>query len=173
EGGMVRSPAPAVVVALRAAPGDEVEAGDTIMILEAMKMETPVKAPYAGRVREILASVNSQVDAGGALLRLDKIEEEGAVSTAPMVEFSADTVVDRTDPRVKAFRDLHALRALVMGYDVSGQRSRMLWSEYDQVREHIPLEDDELLGAALGVLETFADLAELSRNRPAGEEESG
>ena len=173
EGGMVRSPAPAVVVALRAAPGDEVEAGDTIMILEAMKMETPVKAPYAGRVREILASVNSQVDAGGALLRLDKIEEEGAVSTAPLVEFSADTVVDRTDLRVKAFRDLRALRALVMGYDVSAQRARTLWSEYDREREEIPLDDDELLGAALDVLETFADLAELSRNRPAGEEESG
>ena len=28
-----------------------------------MKMETPVKAPYAGRVREILVGVNSQVDA--------------------------------------------------------------------------------------------------------------
>ncbi|ACV78548.1 ATP-binding protein [Nakamurella multipartita] len=173
EGGMVRSPAPAVVVALRAAPGDDVQAGDTIMILEAMKMETAVKAPYAGRVREILASVNSQVDAGGALLRLDKIEEEGAASTAPVVEFSADSVVDRSDLRVKALRDLRALRALVMGYDVSAQRAKSLWSEYDQVREQVPLDDDELLGAALDVMETFADLAELSRNRPAGEEESG
>ncbi len=173
EGGMVRSPAPAVVVALRAAAGDEVEAGDTIMILEAMKMETPVKAPYAGRVREILAAVNSQVDAGGALLRLDKIEEEGAVSTAPVVEFVGDTVRGDADLREKAFKDLAALRALIMGYDVSAQRARSLWAEYDRIREQVPLDDDELLGAALDVLETFADLAELSRNRPAGEEESG
>ncbi|HEY7815078.1 MAG TPA: biotin/lipoyl-containing protein, partial [Nakamurella sp.] len=173
EGGMVRSPAPAVVVALRAAPGDDVEAGDTIMILEAMKMETPVKAPYAGRVREILATVNSQVDAGGALLRLDKIEEEGAVSTAPTVEFAAGARTEAGDLRAKAFADLAALRALVLGYDVSAGRARALWSDYDRVREQLPLDDDELLGAALDVLETFADMAELSRNRPAGEEESG
>ena len=171
EGGMVRSPAPAVVVALRAAAGDDVEAGDTIMILESMKMETPVKAPYAGRVREILAAVNSQVDAGGALLRLDKLEEEGAVSTAPTVEFATDAATAESDLRDRAFADLAALRALVMGYDVSAARSRTLWADYDRVREQVPLEDDELLGAALDVLETFADLAELSRNRPAGEEE--
>src|SRR4029078_8924845 len=65
EGGVVRSPAPAVVVAVRAAAGTDVEGGDTVMILESMKMETPVKAPYAGRVREILVGVNSQVDGGG------------------------------------------------------------------------------------------------------------
>ena len=117
---MVRSPAPAVVVALRAAPGDDVEAGDTIMILEAMKMETPVKAPYAGRVREILASVNSQVDAGGALLRLDKIEEEGAVSTAPTVRVRRrHGAEDRATCGRRRSADLAALRALVMGYDVS------------------------------------------------------
>ena len=46
--------------------GQEVEAGQTIVVLESMKMETAVRAPFAGRVREVLAAVNAQVDAGAA-----------------------------------------------------------------------------------------------------------
>ena len=46
-----------------------------------------------------------------------------------------------------------------------------MWADYDRVRNEVPIDDDELLDAALDVLETFADLAELARNRPAGEEE--
>src|SRR6185437_8691625 len=91
EGGVVRSPAPAAVVAVRAAAGTDVEAGDTVMILESMKMETPVRAPYAGRVREILVGVNAQVDGGGALLRIDRIDDDAAASTTPTVEFTGNT----------------------------------------------------------------------------------
>ena len=63
----MRAPAPAVVVAVRVGVGDDVEAGQTIVVLESMKMETAVRAPVAGRVREVLAVVNAQVDAGAAL----------------------------------------------------------------------------------------------------------
>ena len=83
EGGMVRSPAPAVVVAIEAAAGTEVEAGQTILVLESMKMETHIKAPYAGRVREVLATVNGQVEAGGPLLRIDKLETGDAKKRPP------------------------------------------------------------------------------------------
>ncbi len=171
EGGMVRSPAPAVVVAVRAAAGTDVEAGDTIVILESMKMETPVKAPYAGRVREILVGVNSQIDAGGALLRLDKLEEEGAASTTPTVEFSADAV-EPGDARAQILADVGTLRALVMGFDVSTGRARAALADVERLAGTLPVDDDELLHAGIGVLGTFADLCELSRNRPAGEDES-
>src|SRR5664279_3529342 len=173
EGGVVRSPAPAVVVAVRAAAGTDVEAGDTVMILESMKMETPVKAPYAGRVREILVGVNSQVDGGGALLRIDRIDDGAAASTTPTVEFSADTADPTADVKTQSLADLAGMRALIMGYDVSATRGRTLLTHYDQVRDETPIDDPELLRASLGVLETFADVCELSRNRPAGEEESG
>jgi len=42
-------------------------------------------APYAGRVREILAGVSSQVDRGGELLRIDRIDDGAAASTNPTV----------------------------------------------------------------------------------------
>jgi acetyl/propionyl-CoA carboxylase alpha subunit len=83
EGGVVRSSAPAVVVAVPVGVGDDVEAGDTVAVLESMKMETAVRAPYAGRVREIVAAVNAQVDAGAPLLRLDRVEEAGSAPTRP------------------------------------------------------------------------------------------
>ncbi len=172
EGGMVRSPAPAVVVAVRAAAGTEVAAGDTIVILESMKMETPVKAPYSGRVREILVGVNSQVDAGGAILRLDKLEEEGAASTTPTVEFSADAVDVGPDARSQILADVGTLRGLIMGFDVSAARARAVLADVERLAGSLPVDDDELLHAGISVLGTFADLCELSRNRPAREEES-
>lgn len=81
EAGLVRAPAPAVVVAVPVAVGDEVEAGQTLVVLEAMKMETAVRAASAGRVSEVLAVVNAQVDNGAALLRVDPIGETAAAST--------------------------------------------------------------------------------------------
>src|SRR4028119_1590985 len=45
-----------------------------------MKRGTPVRAPSAGRVREVLAAVNAQVDAGAPLLRLDRAGDDAAAS---------------------------------------------------------------------------------------------
>ena len=51
DGGLVRNLAPAVVVSIPVAPGDEVEAGDVVAVVESMKMETSLVAPFRGRVR--------------------------------------------------------------------------------------------------------------------------
>ena len=44
---------PATVVAIKVAPGDSVKQGDILIVLEAMKMELPVRAPGDGRVKAI------------------------------------------------------------------------------------------------------------------------
>ncbi len=169
EGGMVRSPAPAVVVAVQTAAGMQVEAGQTLIVLESMKMETHVRAPYAGRVREVLATVNSQIDAGGALLRVDRLETEGAVaSTAPRVQFTP-TTAGIVDPRQQAQESLAVLNALVTGYDVPLDQARAALAAFDSALSDLP-EDSDLRHAELELLTTFADLCEMSRNRPAGEE---
>jgi len=51
--GSLSSPMPATVISVAVAPGDEVAAGQTLIVLEAMKMELPVRAPGAGRVRGV------------------------------------------------------------------------------------------------------------------------
>ena len=50
--------------------GDTVEAGQTLAILEAMKMFHPLKAPHAGIVEAILASGGTEVESGQPLFRL-------------------------------------------------------------------------------------------------------
>ncbi len=174
EGGMVRSPAPAVVVAISTAAGIEVEAGQTLIVLESMKMETHIKAPYAGRVREVLATVNSQIDAGGALLRLDRIEtdESAAASTAPLVQFAAGAAAGTADFRAVAEQSLGVLQALITGFDVTPAQARAALARYDTALSDLPA-DSDLRRAEFRLLSTFADLCELSRNRPAGAEQAG
>jgi acetyl/propionyl-CoA carboxylase alpha subunit/acetyl-CoA carboxylase carboxyltransferase component len=171
SGGVIRSSAPAVIVSMPVKPGDTVEAGATVAVLEAMKMETPVTAPVAGRVREVFATVNSQVHAGAPLLRLDPDTAQEGPSDAPTVLFSADGEAT-TEPRVRALEVLGGLRALLTGYDVSAPEGRKLVADYSAVRKQLPADDAELVSAELNLLRVFADICELSRNRPSGEEEN-
>ncbi len=168
ESGLVRAPAPAVVVAVYVAAGEDVEAGATIAVLESMKLQTAVLAPRSGRVREVLARVNSQVDAGAPLLRLDRPVDEGVVSDAPVVSFTVPR--SASDSRTRAGEHLDALRAMITGYDVSPKRARTLVAEYGELRNELT-QDVELRRAELSLLTTFADLCELSRNRPTSAEE--
>jgi acetyl-CoA carboxylase carboxyltransferase component/biotin carboxyl carrier protein len=170
-GGVVHAPAPSVVVALRVQPGQDVEAGQTLAVLESMKMETAVRAPFAGRVRELLASPNSQVDAGAPLLALERIGEDFQEPSGERVEFPRTDAAPASTPRDRALSLLAALHALITGYDVSADYARQLVAEYATARNELPMDDAELLNGELSVLTTFADLSELSRNRPASEEE--
>jgi biotin carboxyl carrier protein len=62
--------------------------GDTVVVLEAMKMESPVAAPVAGVIKAVVAEQGAMA-AGGQLLVV--IEEEGAADAdaAPAVEEEA------------------------------------------------------------------------------------
>jgi acetyl-CoA carboxylase biotin carboxyl carrier protein len=50
--------------------GDNIEEGDTVVILESMKMEMPVEAEDAGTVAEILCEEGQAVNEGDPLIRL-------------------------------------------------------------------------------------------------------
>ena len=171
EAGLIRATAPAVVVALPVAVGDEFEAGATLVVLESMKMETALRAPSAGRVREVFAIVNGQVDAGAALLRMDPVGTATTAEAAPRVHFRTQPSHEDANPRTEALTRLGELRGLITGYDVSGSRARTLLKEYGDHRGSQSRDDQELVEAELGLLDTFADICELSRNRPTLDEE--
>ena len=59
------------VFKLEAKAGDAVKKGDTILILEIMKMETPVVAPEDGTVASINVAVGDMVEAGALLATLN------------------------------------------------------------------------------------------------------
>jgi len=70
--GGCHAPMPGKILAVRVAPGQPVRKGETLIILEAMKMEHEVVAPHDGVVRELLVAVGEQVDAGAVLVALDE-----------------------------------------------------------------------------------------------------
>ena len=82
EGGLVRSPAPAVVVSVTVTPGDRVNAGDQLAFVETMKMEMAITAPFPGTVVQVFVTSNVQVDMGAPLIHIEPSE---------WVDTSADT----------------------------------------------------------------------------------
>jgi acetyl-CoA carboxylase biotin carboxyl carrier protein len=56
---------------IEVAVGDQVSEGQTLVILESMKMEMPVEAPGPGRVKAILVREGATVEEGAPLIELD------------------------------------------------------------------------------------------------------
>lgn len=61
-------PMPGLVIALNVAQGDNVEAGDVIAIVEAMKMENSLRAPCSGRVAHIPVQVGDSLNVGAVIM---------------------------------------------------------------------------------------------------------
>ncbi len=68
---------PGKVIELRVAVGDRVSAGDTLVVLEAMKMEHPMRATEDGVVSEVRVAEGDQVEAGAVLLIVEPVENGG------------------------------------------------------------------------------------------------
>jgi 3-methylcrotonyl-CoA carboxylase alpha subunit len=66
-----RAPMSGAVVALACAVGDTVEPGDTLVVVEAMKMEHSITAQVSAVVSEVLVAVGDQVDEGDTLVLLE------------------------------------------------------------------------------------------------------
>jgi len=75
--GLVAAPMPAKIVRLAVAPGDVVERGQLLAVLEAMKMEHRLEAPRDGRVVAVHVAVGEQVEEGTILLDLADPETAG------------------------------------------------------------------------------------------------
>jgi acetyl/propionyl-CoA carboxylase alpha subunit len=73
EGGIVLTPMPGRIVAVAVEAGAEVVAGQTLVILEAMKMEHALTAKAAARVAEVRVAVGDQVAEGATVIRLEPL----------------------------------------------------------------------------------------------------
>jgi biotin carboxyl carrier protein len=67
----VMAPMPATVVTINTAPGHAVNEGDTLIVLEAMKMELPIRAPRSGTVKAIHCAKGDLVQPGVNLLEIE------------------------------------------------------------------------------------------------------
>ncbi|GAA0566067.1 biotin carboxylase N-terminal domain-containing protein [Paractinoplanes ferrugineus] len=170
EGGVLRSPMPALVVATPLEAGAEVEAGAPVLVLEAMKMEAVLRAPFKARVKEVLVSAGSKVETGAALLRLEPIGDATAEAEVAGTAVEIDLPAERTggEGRIRATRRQEDLRSLLLGFDADPHDERRVLADYLDARRAAAAEGRRPLAGEVELIEVFADLAELSRNRPAG-----
>jgi Acetyl/propionyl-CoA carboxylase, alpha subunit len=75
--GSLLAPMPGTVLRVAVAPGEAVEAGAPVVVLEAMKMEHVIAAPLAGTVKELHAGPGEQVDAGAPLALVEPAATAG------------------------------------------------------------------------------------------------
>ncbi len=66
----LKAPMPGLIVRLEAQPGALVKKGQSLVVIEAMKMENEIKSPLTGTVAEVLIAVGTAVEKGAALLHL-------------------------------------------------------------------------------------------------------
>ncbi len=142
--GTVKAPAPAMVVQVAVAEGQAVAIGDRLLTLEAMKLEMPLFASEAGRVRAVLCSANQQVAAGQTLVLLEPLAEAlegdaGVAATAPgalawppalrtpleglfasgQPDLDSLDTADEAAAATVIFDLIAAMRSALLGYDVS------------------------------------------------------
>lgn len=75
EEGDLTSPISGRVVNVKIKKGDIVEKGDVLMVIEAMKMEYLIRAPYSGKVKDVYFKEKDQIEIGQNTLELIKKEE--------------------------------------------------------------------------------------------------
>jgi biotin carboxyl carrier protein len=70
-GAEVRAPMPGVVVAIRAAEGDDVHVGQPLIVMEAMKMQMDVRSPARGTVRRVHVAAGGEIAGGQVLVTIE------------------------------------------------------------------------------------------------------
>jgi methylmalonyl-CoA carboxyltransferase small subunit len=71
SGNVCRSPIAGIVTRITAQIGQEIKEGDTVMVLEAMKMETDITASGQGKVKKINVNVGDSVQGGQVLVEFE------------------------------------------------------------------------------------------------------
>ena len=167
DGGAVRVSSPAVVISVMVAVGEEVAPGDGIAVVESMKMETTVRAPMAGRVRDVAVTANTQVEAGAVLVQLEPTGDDGDQRTGAVVSIADATVVGgKAVPTDRVAAVFTPLRAHLLGYDRPPESVEAVLSDLRDLHHDLPLDHPGLLERQQEVLQIFLDLCGLSRRRP-------
>ncbi len=183
DAGIVRAPGPAMVVSLSVKGGDFVAAGDRLAVLESMKMELAVTAPFSGTVRQVLVMANAQVGAGAPLVHVDPARDGDADAEGLRVTFEGISLLKaRPDRRVSRTRAilrgvkagigelargpahrapvlLENLRRLMLGFDVDPAETKRLVSEYVRTSQAMDGIDAEHRRDEDRLLQIFVDIS--------------
>ena len=162
DGVLVRAGWPALIVSTLVQPGDVVVEGQPIAVLESMKMETTVEAPFAGVVLDILVTPNSQVERGAALLRLRPQASEVVWPAGRRLDLGGfERKIDFS--RKPCDRVYEPLGDYLLGYDLAPAELRRLLTEQRRLAEIADAADASLVACEDGLLDIYAELGSLYR----------
>jgi len=71
DGAGIAAPMPGLILRFEKAVGDDISAGETVLVLEAMKMENSLKAPTGGKIKEIKCDIGDNVKKGELLVVIE------------------------------------------------------------------------------------------------------
>ncbi|MBW3087032.1 hypothetical protein KEM60_03262 [Austwickia sp. TVS 96-490-7B] len=153
----VRAPAPALICAITATPGQYVDKGSPIAVVESMKMTTTITAPLAGTILSVPVLPHEQVAPGTPLVR---------IRATPTITPPAADSPDPTTPSADGPpRDLFTrMRDHLLGYDQDRLGPATWEDDYRQLTTADPT-SNELHTAEDALLDLFADLGSLYRPR--------
>jgi acetyl/propionyl-CoA carboxylase alpha subunit/acetyl-CoA carboxylase carboxyltransferase component len=161
DGGIVRSLGPALVVSIPVSPGDIVDAGDVVAVVEAMKMESSLTAPFRGRVKRVLVGENVHVGGQAPLVALESIERDAQAPPGDRVSFASLTVPPDAAPE-RCQENLQRMEWLVLGYDIgTAEVQRMIADLHGQCSDLLAC-DPALIPGEHRLLGMFADLRAVS-----------
>ncbi len=174
DGGVVHAPGPSVVVSIAVKPGDTVSVGDTLAVLEAMKMEMAVVAPFSGRVRQVMTIPHVQVDAGVPLMQIEATADDVTLATTERVTFgeSLNASGPEQEKQSRWRQDLEELRHLMLGFDADPAQTSRLFAQWSLLRE-APADSEELIRREDEILNIFVDICSLFRRKPSVNDPAG
>ena len=156
--GVVHAPAPAVVVSVAVKPGDVVAQGDRLAVLEAMKMETQVVAPFAGKIRQVFIISNVQVDTGAPLLQIEAADREESSTPEGRILLGTSRIPSAAEEAPYSADNLRTLRQLMLGFDLdpaSTLRNFASSSQPPMVSESTRRTEDEILNIFVDICSLF------------------
>lgn len=163
DGGVVRCGGPAFVLSVLVEPGDQVAEGDPLAVVESMKMENTITAPFAGTVASVETAANVQVEAGAPMVRIVTSQADQG-NPAGAVDFAGLAAAEYLDssPCKPVYQ---ALRGYLLGYDLDRGSLEAMLARQRQLSENAAPADADLLSCEDDLLDLFADVGSLYRPR--------
>ncbi|MGA2926447.1 MAG: biotin carboxylase N-terminal domain-containing protein, partial [Solirubrobacteraceae bacterium] len=165
DGGIVRNPSPAMVVSIPVSVGQIVDAGDVVAVVETMKMESSLTAPFRGRVKRLLTGENMQVTAQAPLIALEALDGDAPAASGPRLDFAPLAGAPEPVAPARCHENLQRMEWLVRGYDIGEVEVQRMIADLHGACADLLACDPALIPGEHRLLEMFADLNVLSRAR--------
>lgn len=156
SGGIIKSRSPAVVLSVSTNPGDAVEKGDPLVVLEAMKMEMVVSAPASGTVGEIFVSEGEQVAAGQPLAVIEESGEKLDESSNKPLDFNS--VLDNSGMKRSWFE--REIYSFFLGFDNEKDASSV-WEDFIKYSFSDEILKNRLPDIILNILNAYTGIEKL------------